>query len=318
MATNGPLFLKRTRSEFLEDLKDSFGDKSDGFTDELRVLLFEMWIRARSRPPFPVHRPEPTDEMKQAELMELLTPLLKNLSSRPGTGDFRRALVQVVQQSITVGQGITRFDNSEGVELKLDLIAQELQKTLDQAQFAEQLDKVLRLEPGLAKYHDPIAGQVELELQPNSSPNAAGLSELLPGVDSDEDQVRLKTRLEKLGVLAPSNWLPVFQHTDTGARAGVDVPALERQVPRELETWLVYDGSHWLFPHPKPIYTYDECTHVRLLVDGVDQLNSSCMWQYVYDSDRYNDLIQCVMIPGSSGSSQVKAVYTTILKEYGL
>ena len=314
MATNGPLFLKRTRTEFLEDLKDSFGEKSEVFTDELRALLFEMWVRARSRPPFPVHRPEPTDEMKQAELMGLLTPLLKDLATTPGAGDFRRALAQVVKQTITTGQGITRFDREDTLNLQLDPTAQEF---MDQEKFAKHLDKVLRLEPGLTKYHDTALHQVELELVPVPG-SSSGIPKLEPGLETDEDQDRLKERLEKFGVLAPLSWVPVFQHEETGARAGIDVPSLERQLPRELERWLVFDGCNWLFPHPKPVYTYDECTHVRLWVDGIDQLNSMCLWQHSTNADINSEAIDGVMIPGSVSSSQVRAVYTTVLKEYGV
>ena len=281
MTTNGPRFLERTRDEFLKDLRDSFGERSGAFTEDLRVLLFEMWVRARSRPPFPEHRPEPTDEMKQAELEVRLWTAFSNISSRKNM-ELALEFVLAVQRSITTGAGIIRLDKAEALNLTLDPGAE-----LDQEAFAKMLDQVLKLEgAGLEKLHDGVMHQVEL-------------------------------KFGGTGVVAPSVWVPVFQHVDTGVRSGIDVLGSERHIAEQIDTLLVHDGANWLFPNPKPVHTYDNNSHVKLFVDGVVVPNSAMTWHNGFDTDRGCQLIEGVQVPSGHPGSQVRAVYSTVLKEYG-
>jgi hypothetical protein len=52
-------FLEETKEQFLDGLRTCFGEGGDEwFSGELRVILFELWVRAHSRPSFPVPKPE--------------------------------------------------------------------------------------------------------------------------------------------------------------------------------------------------------------------------------------------------------------------
>jgi hypothetical protein len=316
MARNGERFLERTREEFLEDLVNSFGERSDEFGGELKVLLFELWVRARSRPPFPVHRPEPTDDMKQEEFEARLATALAQVSSSSST-ELQHEFVKSIQRSITVGQGITRNDQMTCLSLHLDPARP---AAIDQRQFSELLDKSLRLEgDGLEKWLDPANNQLELGLKLKGASGAAGIPELdeLAHPDgNDEDQRRLTRRLDKLGLVPPADWMPVFQHRDTGVRAGLDVGMGTRYFTKSVETYLVYDGLSWKFPTPKPLHTYDGNLHIRLWVDNVEQMNSACTWSDIYDHDLFKQVVEAVTIPAAMNTSQVRAVYTTITSEY--
>jgi hypothetical protein len=319
MARDGERFLERTRLEFLEDLMGSFGERSDDFGSELKVLLFEMWVRARSRSPFPEQRPEPTDDMKQAEFDARLATALASINTTLENPEFQREFVKSVQRTITVGQGITRNDKPECLALHLDPTRP---PAIDQKQFSELLDKSLRLEgKGLDKWLDTGLDQVELEFKlENASADAAGIPELDEfALEQDETQKRLVKRLEKLGVMPPAEWVPVFQHRDSGVFAGIDVVSNQKFYQRNVETYLFYDQSLmlWQFPNPKPIYTYDDCPHIRMWIDGVEQMNSMVTWTNTYDNDIHKQVVENATIPNAMSSSSVKAVYTTFSTEYG-
>lgn len=316
MARDGERFLERTRHEFLEDLTSSFGERSDDFGAELKVLLFEFWIRARSRAPFPQHRPEPTDEMKQDEFEARLTTALANSSAARNT-ELRAEFVKSVQGSITVGEGITRNDQVTSLSLLLD----SNHHLAGQVRFAQQLDECLVLDGvGLEKRLDPHAGEVWLELKLPANAVGAAIPEIDEfDLEPDDDQKRLTKRLEKLGLMPPGDWVPVFQHRDSGVRAGIDVTSNQHHFQRTVETLLFYDETttNWKFPSPKPLYTYDDCPHVRLWVDGVEQMNGSCLWSESYDSSLFKQVVDDVCIPGATSCSSVRAVYTTLSTEHG-
>lgn len=314
MDENGSRFLERTRRQFLEDLSGTFGERSDSFGDELKVHLFELWVRARSRPPFPEHRPEPTDEMKQVEFESRLVNALGRTSSYRAPV-VHAELVKAVQACITTGDGITRHDESDSLELRLD----PTRNAMDQHEFARQLDATLKVDGvGIGRNYDPGVGELWLELRPDKVPGgAASIPEYDELGGRDDDQRRLEKRLRALGLGVPPNWLPAFVHEETGVLAGIDVPGNATYRSHSVETLLAHDGMRWLFPAPRPLYTFDSCPHVRLWVDGIEQSNHDCTWTYTLD-DQSRQVVEAVDLPLASAGSRVRVAYHTIHKEFGV
>lgn len=106
-------------------------------------------------------------------------------------------------------------------------------------------------------------------------------------------------------------------HEETGDLAGIDVQGNAAYRPHRVETLLAHDGTRWLFPAPRPVYTFDSCPHVRLWVDGIEQSNHDCTWTYTLD-DQSRQVVAAVDLPLASTGSRVRAAYPTIHKGLGL
>lgn len=316
---DGPRFLERTKAQFLEDLAGAFGERSEAFTSDLKVLLFELWVRARSRPPFPDAKPEPPEEMKQAEFEKRLSAALTNAENYDNL-ELAQDLVHLVQRTIVVGDGLTRDNSSSALEISLDPEAVQWERS--KTKFAELLEQVL-IPDGqhLEKRLDHASGHLYLDFNLPANAVGAAIPDIAEHGPDDDDQERLEKRLRKLGVLAPYDWIPVMQHKDSGQRAALDIlgGASEKYLQHTVETLLVYDNALmvWRFPNPRPLYTYDDCLHVRLWVGAVEQANSLCTWNSTYDSGQMKTVVETVQIPGTDQDDTVKASYTTMTVEIG-
>lgn len=262
MAKTGPRFLEHTRHEFLDDLMNAFGEKSDNFTEDLKVLLFELWVRARSRAPFPEHRPEPTEEMKQAEFRKRFSDMLQEAVAPSEIG---HTFIKAVQRSITVGAGIVRFDGDGALNLQLD----PTYAALYQSSFADMLNQVLKTEGILQKSHDLGTNEVTVSV--------------------------------------------------SRVRAAFDAADEKHLVRQQVDTMLTHDGAHWLLPNPKPVNTPDKCPHVQLWVDGVKQDNDQRTWLSEFQWSTGLFVVGQVFIPTAVTPyvDQVRATYSTVVKEYG-
>lgn len=303
MDGNGPLFLERTKLQFLEDLTESFGDRATSFSDELRVLLFEMWVRARSRPPFPVHRPERPDVQKQAEFEEQLVRALHFVLSVP---DLKTAFATALGACLDVdGTSIVKTDLGSSVELKTG--------DTDPLKFAETLNWCLQVGDNLHKWHDDNIGQVTV-----SQLVAPEVTEAPEDKGDGDSQDTLSQKLEALGVFGPPGWVPVYQEEHTGVRVALDPSDSAKYEAEVVDTLLVRSSTSgaWVFPHPRPLYRLGDYDHIEIWVDGELQTLTTG-WDSGPGPDG-REVVTEVFIGAALDTSRVRARYPTTERTYGL
>lgn len=310
--------LENLHESFLEDLNDSFGEKATHFSEDLRATLFDLWARARLRPE--IHE---SDGRRRDKLAHHLASLLGDIVV-PGTQDpvetdlvdslacLREAFKEAVL-SLGTGLGAKTISVDGALEMHVGadggIVLSTPSGTITDEEFARRLNQSLEVDGvNIQKRYDPIMDKVELTSPSQPARNA-------PIMDSFDTEW-LEEALESLNIRPlPQGWLPVAMARD-GRKAAVDLEGRTSHVVTSVRTYLTYDPNtlKWRFPNPMPAFTGDECPHVLLFVDGVEQVNHDFVWDTTHRNGR--ERVQNVYISIAHEDSVVEARYETTVVEH--